>query len=134
MRLTVYSNDQTDKNTESNRNSAIPNFMPRIPVDNKILERMTFLNSKQSVVDVVYNWAKIYAEQKGFNVKPVDILISGSRITGKSHLVRIICNAISKRWSFNYKYQESAKIESSFTGTNMYYIGETTIRSILRIN
>ena len=108
--------------------------MPRIPVDNKILERRTFLNSKQSVVDVVYNWAKIYAEQKGFNVKPVDILISGSRITGKSHLVRIIYNAISKRWPFNYKYQESAKIESLFTGTNRYYIGKTTIRSILRIN
>ena len=109
--------------------------MPRIPVDNKILERMTFLNSKQgNVVDVVYNWAKIYAKQKGFNVRPVDILISASIITGKSHLLRIIYNAISKRLAFNYKYRESAKIESPFTGTNRYYIGETTIRSILRIN
>ena len=109
--------------------------MPRILVDNKILERITFLNSKQSnVVDVVYNWAKIYAKQKGFNVKPVNIIISGSRITGKSHLVSIIYNAISKRLPFNYKYRESAKIESLFTGTNRYYIGETTIRSILRIN
>ena len=87
--------------------------------DDKILERINFLNSKQrDIVDVIYNWAKIHAKQKGVNVEPLDILISGSTATGKLHLLRILYNAISKTLLFNYENRESTKIEGTFTVTN----------------
>ena len=59
----VCSNDQDDENTESNRNSEIPNFMPRIIADDKILKSINSLNFKQrDVFSVAYNWAKEYAK------------------------------------------------------------------------
>lgn len=55
----MYSNGQDDENTESNRNSAVPNFMPRILAENDSLESINFLNSKQrDVFNVVHNQAK----------------------------------------------------------------------------
>ena len=43
----VYFSDQDDENTKSNRNWAIPNFMPRNMPDNEIFQRINPLNSKQ---------------------------------------------------------------------------------------
>ena len=55
----VSSNGQDDENTESNRNSAVPNFMPRILAEDDILESINFLNPKQrDVFNVVHNQAK----------------------------------------------------------------------------
>ena len=55
----VYSNGQDDENTESNRNSAVPNFMPRILTEDDILESINSLNSKQrDLFNVVHNQAK----------------------------------------------------------------------------
>lgn len=55
----MYSNGQDDENTESNRNSAVPNFMPRILAEDDILESINFLNPKQrDVFNVVHNQAK----------------------------------------------------------------------------
>lgn len=55
----VYSNGQDDENTESNRNSAVPNFMPRILAEDDILESISSLNSKQrDLFNVVHNQAK----------------------------------------------------------------------------
>ena len=52
----VFSNDQDDENTESNRNSVIHNFMPRVISDDEILENINYLNSRQ--YDVIHNWTK----------------------------------------------------------------------------
>ena len=55
----VYSNRQDDENTESNRNSTVPNFMPRILAEDDILESINFLNSKQrDVFNVAHNQGK----------------------------------------------------------------------------
>ena len=65
----VYSNDSDDENTESNRNFAIPNCMPRIMGDDEILESINSPNSKQrDVFNAVHNWTKEYAKHKGINV------------------------------------------------------------------
>ena len=42
----VCSDDQDDENTDSNINSAVPIFMPRIMVVDEILKSINFLNSK----------------------------------------------------------------------------------------
>lgn len=42
IRETVYSYDQDDKNTEANRNSEFPGFMPRTMPDDEILESIRF--------------------------------------------------------------------------------------------
>ena len=94
--------DQDDKNTESNRNSAIPNFIPRIMADDEILERINFLNFEQhDVFNIVHNWAKEYAKHMGANVKPVHVFFSGSRGTDIYHLVKTIYNAVSKTLLLN---------------------------------
>ena len=100
-REAVYSNDQHDENTESNKNSAIPNGMPRIMRDDEILGSVNSLNSKQrNVFNVVHNWVKEYAKHKGINAKPVLICLSGSGGSGKFHLVKTIFNAVSKKLVF----------------------------------
>ena len=40
--------------------------------------------------------AKDYVKYNGHNVEPVHIFLSGSGGTGKSHLVKVIYNVISK--------------------------------------
>ena len=93
----VCSDDQDDENTDSNINSAVPIFMPRIMVVDEILKSINFLNSKQrDVFNIVHNWAKEYAKQKGANVKPAHIFFSGSGGEGKLHLVKTIYNDVSK--------------------------------------
>ena len=41
-------------------------------------------------------WAKEYIKYDGHNVEPVHEFLSGSGGTGKSHLVKVIYNAILK--------------------------------------
>ena len=80
--------------------------------DDKILERINSLNSKQrDVSNIVHNWAKEYAKHKGVNVKPVQIFLSGSGGIFKSHLVKTIYKAVSK----------TRKTRGSVTGTNLVY-------------
>lgn len=94
--------DQDDENTESNRNSAIPNFMPRITEDNEILESITFLNSEQhNVFNIISNWAREYAKYKDANAKPVNIFFSGSGGKDIYHLVKTIYNVVSKTLPLN---------------------------------
>ena len=94
--------DQDDENTESNRNSAIPNFMPRIIEDNEILESITFLNSEQhNVLNIISNWAREYAKYKDANAKPVNIFFSASGGKDIYHLVKTIYNVVSKTLPLN---------------------------------
>ena len=70
----------------------------------EILKSLNSLNYKQrAVFNVVHNWAKEYVKHNGVNVKPVNIFFSRSGNTGKSHLVKLICNAVSKTLIFNYR-------------------------------
>ena len=58
----MYSSVQDNENTESNRNSEISNFMPRIMADQEILVNRNYLNFKQrDVTNLVHNWVKEYA-------------------------------------------------------------------------
>ena len=76
-REAIYSSDQDDDNTESSKNSAIPNFIPRIMVDDEILESINSLNSnRRNIFNIVHNCIKEYANHKGASVKPVNIFFS----------------------------------------------------------
>ena len=69
--------------------------MSRIMADDKILESINSLNSKQrDVSNIVHNWAKEYAKHKAVKVKPVQIFLSGSGGIFKSHLVKKIYKAV----------------------------------------
>ena len=51
----VYFNDD-DESTNSNRNSAIPNFTSRLIADNEILDSLNSLNLKQrDTFNIVHN-------------------------------------------------------------------------------
>ena len=69
--------------------------MPQILLDDETTERINSLNPEQrKVLNVVYTWAKDYVKYDGHNVEPMHTFLSGSGGTGKSHLVKVIYNAI----------------------------------------
>ena len=55
---------------------------------------------------MVYTWAKDYVKYDEHNVEQIHIFLSGSRGTGKSHLVKVIYNAILKALLYNCKDQK----------------------------
>ena len=70
----------------------------------EILKTLNSLTYKQrTVFNVVHNWTNEYDKHKGVYVKPVNIFLSRSIGTGKSHLVKFIYNAVSKTLIFNYR-------------------------------
>ena len=48
------------------------------------------------VFNVVHKWGKESLKCNGNNVELIHIFLSGSGSTGKSHLVKLICTAMSK--------------------------------------
>ena len=105
---------ESDSEEETNKTSALPNFMPQILPDDEIAKGINSLNSKQrEVFNVVHAWAKDYVKYDGYNVEPIQIFLLGSGGTSKSHLVKVVYNVISKTLLYHCKDREKAK--SSFT-------------------
>ena len=105
-----YSNESYSEHREKNTATAIFNFMPKILRDNDFAEGISSLNSKQrEVFNAVHTWAKDYVKYNGHNVQPVHIFLSGSGGTGKSHLVKVIYNAISKTLLYHSKDPEKPR-------------------------
>ena len=103
--------------------------MPQILPDGEIAKCVNSLNSKQrEVFNVAHQWAKDYVNCNGYNVEPVYIFLSGSGGTGKSHLVKVIYNVISKT-------QRNLEFFCLLgpTGISPVNIGGTTIHSSLGI-
>ena len=72
----VHSIYRENENTGSSRNSAVPNFMPRIMTDNEILEIINSLVSKQcDVFNTVHSWTKEYPKHKGVSFKSIHIFL-----------------------------------------------------------
>ena len=71
--------------------------MLQILPDGEIAKGIYPLNSKQmKVFNMIHKWSKDYVKCNGNNVEPGYIFLSGSRDTDKSHLVKVIYNAMSK--------------------------------------
>ena len=61
-----YPNDNDSEDTETNKTSAIPTFMPQILPDDEIAEGINRLNSKEKeVFNVVHKWGKEYVKCNG---------------------------------------------------------------------
>ena len=70
---TEYPNENDSEDTETNKTSAIPNFMLQIlPVD-EIAKGINSLNSKQNTVRT---WAKNYVKYGGHDVEPMHMFLS----------------------------------------------------------
>ena len=99
------------KEGETNKTSALPNLIPQILADNEIAEGKNSLNSKQrEVYNVVHAWAKDYVKHDMHNVEPINIFLSGSGGTLKSHLVKVIYNAISKTLLYQCKDPKNPRV------------------------
>ena len=59
---------------------------------------------------MVQTWAQDYVKYDGHNVEPVHIFLSGSGGTVKSHLVKVICNAIPKILLYHCKDPEKLRV------------------------
>ena len=109
--------------------------MPQILPDDEIAKGILSLNSKQKkVFNVVHTWAKSYVKYDGHDVEPVHIFLSGSGGTGKSHLVKVIYNAISKTLLYHCKHPEKPRVLLlGPTGISAVNIGGATIHTGLAI-
>ena len=120
--------NENDLEEEINKTSSFPNFMPQILPDDEIAEGINSLNSKhREVFNVVHTWARDYVKYDGHNVEPIHIFLSGSGGTGKSHLVKVIYNAISKTLLCHCKDLENPRVLLlGPTGISAINIGGTT--------
>ena len=130
-----HPNENDSEDTETNKTSAIPNFMPQVLPDDGTAKGIYSLNSKQREdFNVVHTWAKDYEKYDGHHVESVHVFISGSGGTGKSHLVKVIYNTISKTLLYHCKDSEKPKIIFvGPTGISAVNIGGATIHSGLGI-
>ena len=100
-------NDNDSEDTETNKTSTIPTFMMQILPDNDITDGINALNSKQrEIFNVVDKWVKVSVKCNEHNVEPIYIVLSDSGGTGKSHLVKVMYNAICKTLRYHCKDPE----------------------------
>ena len=59
---------------------------------------------------MVHKWAKNYVKSNGPNVEQGNIFVSGSLGTGRSHLVKVIYNAILKILFYYFKDPEKPSL------------------------
>ena len=130
-----HPNENDSEDTKTNKTSTIPNFMPQVLPDDGMAKGIYSLNSKQREdFNVVHTWAKDYEKYDGHHVESVHVFISGSGVTGKSHLVKVIYNTISKTLLYHCKDSEKPKtIFVGSTGISAVNIGGATIHSGLGI-
>ena len=109
--------------------------MPQILQGDEISKGTNPLNSKQrEVFNLVHTWGNIYVIYDGHDVKPVHMFLSGSGGTGKSHLVKVIYDAISKTLLYHCKDPEKPRVLLlGPTGISVVNIDGTTIYSGLAI-
>ena len=109
--------------------------MPNILPDNDIAEGINSLNSKQrEVFNVVHPWAKNYVTYNGHVRTSVHISLRQRKISGKSHLVKVIYNAISKTLLYHSKDTEKPRVLMlGPTGISAVNISRITIHSGLGI-
>ena len=80
-------------------------------LDDQVAAGTNSLNSKQrEVFSMLHTCAKDYVKYDGGNVKPVHVSISDNEGTSKSHLMKLIHNAISKTLVCHYKDQEKPRV------------------------
>ena len=101
--------------------------MPKLLPDDQIAEGINPLNSNQrEVFNVFHKWAKDYVKCNGNNVEPLRIFLSGSRSTGKCHLVEIIHKVISETLLYRCKGPEKPRVLLlGLTGISAINIGGT---------
>ena len=109
--------------------------MSQILPGGEIAKGINSLNSKQrEVFNVVHTWANDYVKYDGHDVQPVHIFLSGSGGTGKSLLVKVRCNAISKTLLCYCKDPKKPRILLlGPAGISAVIIGGTTIHSCLGV-
>ena len=109
--MAEHPNKNDSEDTETNKTSGIPNFMPHVLSDDEITKGIISLNSEQmEVFNVVHTWAKDYIQYDGYDVEPLHIFLSGSGRTGKSHLVQVIYNAILKPLLYYCKDRDKPRV------------------------
>ena len=85
----------------------MPKFMPQILPDDEIAEGMNSFNSKQrEVFNAIHAWPIEYAKYGRHDVEPVHIFLPGSGEKGKSYLMKVIYDTISKILLYLFKDPE----------------------------
>ena len=103
--------------------SVIPNLISKILSNCKISESIKSLNPKQrEVFNMVYMWAKDNIKYDGNIVESVHIFLLDSGRKGKSYLVKVIQNVISKSFFI------TVKINGAYRNISTKYKSRTTIR------
>ena len=127
-----YPIEDDSENTETNKTSAIPNFMPQILPDDEIAKGVNPLNSEQrEFFNVSQTLAENYVKHDGNYVEPVHILLSGNGEPGKYLFVKVIYKSRSKTLLYHCKDPgEPRVLLLGPTEISAVNIGGTTIHSV----
>ena len=83
---------------------------------------------------MIHTLAKYYVQHNGYKVKHIRVILSGTWGTDKSHLVKVIYNAISRTLLYHCKDTERPRhLSFGPAGISAVNIGETNISSDLGI-
>ena len=94
--IPVAEHPSDSNDIETNKTSAISNFMPQMLTGDEISEGINSLNLKQrQMFNMVHTWGKDHVNNNGNNVQLIHIFTSGSGDTGETYLVKVIYNAVS---------------------------------------
>ena len=86
------------------------------------------------IFNLVQTWAKDHLKYNGHDAEPVHIFLSGSVGTGKSLLVKVLYNAISKTLLYHCKDPKKPRVLIlELTRISAVNLGRTTIHSGLGI-
>ena len=111
---------------------------PTIISDEELNERINSLNQKQrEIFDVVYTWGKTYVQysklDRGSDVQPLCIFLTGNGGCGKSFLVKCLYEALNKVLSYNGDNSKTKVMLLAPTGVAAININGTTIHTGLGI-
>ena len=130
-----YPNENDSGEGETNKLSALPNFMPQILPDDEVVKGTNSLNLKQrQVFNVVHTWVKDYVKFDGHSVETIHIFLSGSGGTSKSYLVKTLSSTISKTSLFHCKSPRKTKSSFNWSYRNISYDELWTLNDELCIN
>lgn len=119
-----HPNESDSEEGETNKNFAFSNFVPQMLPD-ETAEGINSLHSKQSkIFNMVYTWVKDSGKYDGHNVEPMYMFLPCSNGTGKSYLVKVIYNVISKSLLCCFESPEKLRfLLLSFTEISAVNIG-----------
>ena len=141
--ITEIPNDDVDIEENEINNEILNDLppassMPTTISDDELNRRIGSLNQRQrEIFDVVYTWGKNYIQSskrdRGFEIEPLYIFLTGNGGCGKSFLIKCMFEALNKLFSYKGDNSKANVMLLAPTGVAAININGTTLHTGLGI-